>query len=80
MYGNRDQLAVFPLDIDSEPASCPEPGHLAALECRRQCGKNLDLFAVALKQHFGNATRGTEIPVDLERWMRVEQVWIRIPA
>ena len=74
-------LAIVPLHVDDEAATGHESRDATfLLPIVGKSGEQLDDRILALHQHLGNACRATEIAIDLERRMSVEEVGVGAAA
>lgn len=69
-------LACTPLEIDLKSATGTQSLDLAVGPYRRKRGQQIDESIVALHEHLGYTGHTTEVSIDLERRMRIEEVGI----
>src|SRR4051812_36654605 len=70
------ELALFPVQIDGNPAARPQTGDGAFAPSDGQRREQLNLAALRLEQHLRNARGATEVAVNLKRRMSVEKIGV----
>ena len=73
-HGGIDDFVVFPCHAHLEAAARLQSAHVALFPCVGQGGKQIHETVVALQQHLGDAGGTSEVAVDLEWRVRVEEV------
>ncbi len=74
MQHRLGQYAARPGHIDLEAAARQQTPDTAVRQAGRQRGQQMQLVVLALHEPFRDPGRGTEVAVDLERRMEIEQV------
>ena len=69
-------LAVFPSTFHHLAVTGAKAFEMAVFPSRRKGGQQFNLSIMALQQHLGDASRATEVAVNLERRMGAEEVGI----
>ena len=70
------QLASVPFHADREAAPCHQAAYASIAPHVGEGGQQVDCSVMALQQHFGHSCGVSEVPVDLEGRVCVEQVGI----
>ncbi|OCI29949.1 hypothetical protein OERS_33330 [Oerskovia enterophila] len=71
---------VPPGDPHEDPATCSQPVDLALGPGLGQRGQQVQVVGVALEEHLGDRGREAQVPVDLERRVRAEEVRVEPAA